>query len=521
MATLIDRILGRSKSFEEKYADAVQTYRDQVVADVYHKALSEEYAPMTIDTVMAKAGARAEDRHAKRAVVIKDLTMVNSGTVSFGSTGINGMSTKTIKSPYNYGKIDAFRRKESYFSRSIMRQTETLLRNSFTFVSNDTKAITTVQKDFSLMQMHTGVSLDQLIAKCVEHLTTYGIVIMQKVRWGTKLSFMKMENMKPTFARLRFVNPGNIMVYVDEFGNISSIQEGQKRNTPIRAILAGRNYRQTPGTSAADLVMGTIIDPGDDIFPEPPCFQMLDDILSLRSLEETVELLAAQCSSPLLHAKVGDETHDSTPAQINQIHGTLVGMAPNGFVVTPHYVKIEAINLHDSMADLLPIIEHFKNRVLTGSGSSPISVGEGNTANRASAQSIDDALSDRCMYLARIIAGMFTYNIIPDLLMANGFSSDAIFDADGRPLVSMEFNEMNLEKQIQRNNNATNLFQSNGITHKEYRKLLKYQPVTDAGKKELFSNMFPSAKGNAAAIASQNQPENQHGGKASPGSTKD
>ena len=519
MPKLIDRILGR-ESFEEHYEKALEVYRQQVVDDVYGKALSESSGIIASD-ILAKGGERAQARRSKRDLVVKDLTEVYRGNVTFMNGGSTASSTKIIKAPYSYAKIDAFRRKESYFSRSIMRQTETLLRNGYTLVSNDPEAVSKIQKDIALMQMHTGINFDQIIAKCVEHLTTYGIVLLQKVRWGTQRSFMKLDNAKPTFARFRFINPGNVQVYVDEFGNISSMQEGQKRNTPLRAVLAGRNYRQSPGISAADLVMGTIIDPGDDVFPEPPCFQMLDDILSLRSLEETVELLAAQCSSPLLHARVGDDSHDSTQPQINQIHSTLVSMAPNGFVVTPHYVKIEAINLQQAMADLLPIIDHFKNRVLTGSGSSPISVGEGNSANRASAQSIDDALSDRCMYLARIISGMFTYNIIPDMLYAYGYSTDQIFGKDGKPTVIMEFNEMNLEKQIQRNNNATNLFQANAITHSEYRKELKKQPIDDSAKKDLFSNMFPNAKTNAAAISSQNQPSNQHGSKAAPGAKQD
>ena len=522
MAKLIDRFFGRTATPEENYERALAVYKEHALADVYGKALSEESTTHdTLQDLQAIAGERAASRRDARAVIIKDLTEVFRGTVSFGVASSTGTPSKIIKSPYNYKRIDSFRRKESYFSRSIARQTETLLRNGYSFVSNDTEALRIVNEDLTMLQMHTGVALDQIIAKCVEHITTYGIVFLQKVRWGTQRSFMKFDGKTATFARFRFINPGNVQVYVDEFGNISSLNEGQQCNTPIRALLAGRNYRKTPGVSAADLVMGTIIDPGDDVFPEPPCFQMLDDILSLRSLEETVELLAAQCSSPLLHAKVGDADHDSTQPMITQIHNTLVSMAPNGFIVTPHYVKIEAINLQQAMADLLPLITHFKNRVLTGSGSSPISVGESDTANRASAQSIDDALSDRCMYIGRVIANMFTYNIIPDILACRGYGIEKIFTKDGMPVVTMEFNEMSIEKQNQKNNNATNLFQANAITHAEYRKMLKRPPLADAGRKDLFSVMFPNAKSNAAAISSQNQPANQHGSKTAAGAKAD
>ena len=513
----LPRIFG--KRTDTAYADAVREYMetvhlDRIRDDVYGKALSESGSPKAA-WCTAHAGEMTIRRTAARDNLILQMTTPLNGSSTSRSDG-----TMMIRSPYKYDKIDAFKKKESYFARSVMRQTETLLRNGYTFVSDNPELIAKLHRDLALLQMHTGINLDQIVAKCVDQLSTYGIFFIHKVRTGTKRSFMKMDNTS-VFSRLRFIHPSLITAWVDSYGNISSIQEQQKQHTPLRAILSGRSYRTSPGISTADIAMGVIVHPGDSVFPEPPCFQMLDDILSLRSLEETAELLVAQFSSPLLHARVGDEEHDALDNEIANIRDTIVNMAPNGFIVTPHYVKIDAVNLQSAMADLLPLITHFKNRVLTGSGSSPVSVGEGDTANRASAQSIDDALSDRCMYLAKIIAGCFTYNIIPDILMELGVGIDDLFDKDGNPTVTMVFNEMNIEKQIQQNNNATNLWQANAITHTEYRRMIKRRPVSDDEKKQLFGNLFPGSKSNAAAISSQNQPTNQHGGKSAPGAKAD
>lgn len=440
------------------------------------------------------------------------------------STTTVASGRKIIRSPYRYDRIAKFKTKESYFSRSISRQTETMLRNGFDFVSDKAELKAVLVKEFNKMQMKTGIALEQIIARMIMDLSLNGILFIQKIRNTSSKSFIfpDGEN-KGIIGKLRFMDPSRLTVYVDNYGNIESISEVQTYTTPLSAILRGKGSRTTPGLSAKDIAMAVMVDPGDVVFPEPPCFQMLDDILSLRGLEETVELLAAQFSSPLLHAQVGDNEHEPSEALIQTTHNQIVAMAPNGFIVTPHYVKISAVNLQQAMADLLPLINHFKQRVLTGSGSSPISVGEGDTGNRSTAESIDGALSDRCMYIANIIAKLFTYNIIPDMLYGLGKSTDEIFNKKGEPVISMEFAEMNIEKEIQKKNSIINLWNSNAVTHDEYRRMLKLMPLSDQEKKNLSGNLFPGAKaaGSAAETAVQNQPQNQHVVKTGPGTKKD
>jgi hypothetical protein len=440
-----------------------------------------------------------------------------------------------MKSPFNYDRIDAFYMKESYFSRSLVRQIETMLRNGFEYISDDKEFLNIMKMEMSRIHMDSGISTRQLVYGMTMSLLKYGIVIIHKVRETVKDDIAIDDKRRKRITKLRLISPHDVMFYVNQKGKIMGIQE-------IRYSLLSSFFQKTFGGGAGygipieDLAIGYMYDPGDKMFPEPPCFQILDDILTLRSLEETIELLGFQFGSPLLHAKVGTDELPSNDVEVANVNARLGEMASNGMVTTDHRVSIDVINLQKGTIDLIPYVEYFKNRVLIGSGSSPMSVGEGNSANRNTAESLDNALADRCTYLSTVVSDMFNYNIIPDITVKSEtpYEYKDIFNKMGDLKGYIEFNEPTLEKKIARENSVINLWEGNLMPLSQARKTLKLHPLTDEEKKELFVNIVsiptkeagPSAAegetGSAAGgrARSANQPSNQHGVKAGPGSTK-
>ena len=333
-----------------------------------------------------------------------------------------------------------------------------------------------------------------------------------------------------------FLRPHTANLYINSQGKIVSVWDGNPNfvSQAIQMLKLNLGAQVNQGILAEDIMICYMSDPGDDIFPEPPCFQMLDDVLTLRSIEETIELLCFQYGSPLLHAQVGNDEYLPTPTEIADVNNQLVNVAPNGMITTDHRVKIDVVNIQSGIANIVPFLDHFKNRVLMGSGSSPISVGEGNTANRNTAESIDDALADHCTYLSNAICDPINHNLLPDLLVRSETEwEDAdLFDDNGELNVKLEFNETRLEKQITKSNNIINLWEGNLIKFSEARRMLKKGPLADGDKGELYVNMVqiplkeagpePAIPGGSVSnkTTSQNQPTNQHGTKAGPGSKK-
>ena len=446
---------------------------------------------------------------------------------------VNMAGISTVRTPFRYKRVDEFYLKESYFSRSIVRQIETMLRNGYGIVSEDAKLAQIVRRDISYMERESNIPLPQTMYRWVKDLQSYGIVVAEKVRKRKKNPDDPSDKRRSRIVRLRPILPHNMAVYVDEYSRVVSVVEAHQ--WPSAGFRRMRQTAQSkiPGILAQDLAMAYMYDAGGDIFPEPPCFQMLDDILTLRSLEETVELLCFQFGSPLLHSKVGTKDEPSTRDEVDQVNATLIAMAPNGMLTTDHRVEINAVNLQRGIANLMPYIEHFKIRVLVGSGSSPISVGEANTANRNTAESIDDALADHCTYLSEIINNIFNNNLIPDILLTNGVDESEIYDSNGELTVKMEFSEMRLEKQIARENSIINKWNNSLITLAEARRALQELPLTKTQEKELHVNkvQIPLKKAGPAAIGqsssgaanstkAKTQPSNQYGVKAGPGSRK-
>jgi hypothetical protein len=423
-----------------------------------------------------------------------------------------------VYSPYSYTKIDSFYNAESYFSRSVTRQVETTMRNGFKFVSDSMELSNVVKNEFTHMQYISGRPLSSMIARFISDVLKYGITIIEKV--------YKNVDKEQRLYNLRSIKPHKSCFYVDPTGIVKGAYD---QNVSKVRHMYTFNKVYTSMIPASSIAYGTIIDTGADIYPAPPCFQMLNDILSLRSLEETVELVGFQFGSPLLHAKVGSDEAPALSNDVTDVHNNIVEMAPNGMITTDHRVNIEVLNLQGGIPDLMPYIAHFKNRVLVGSGSSPISVGELDTSNRATSESMDTAMSDHCTYVANIVCDIFNYNIIPSILLSSGYTFEEILDDTGEMAVRLEFNEMDIDKLIAKANNIINIYQSNLITLHEARRRLKEIPLNKLDEVYLYLNQvqIPLALSKKAIggidnkVTALNQPSNQHGTKSGPGSSKD
>lgn len=439
------------------------------------------------------------------------------------TTSVPGTSYLILKPFYKYERIDQFFNKESYFSRSVTKQVEALMRNGYELQCDDPDVVRNLKVELNSMKMRGNVRINGKISKMALELFKNGICIIEKERDASG----DIEN-------FRIIPPQNIAFYIHKetyeiLGAEDPISADRKRRKNIPTY--GKNFQ--PGILPKDLIVMTIYDAGELIFPEPPCFQMLDDILSLRSLEETVEMLAFQFGSPLLHIKVGEKDEPATENDVLRVHNNVVAMAPNGMITTDHKTTIDAVNLLSGTIDLMPSIEHFKNRVLVGSGSSAVLVGEGDTSNRNTAATIDDSQADHCMHIGNIIAETFTYDIIPDIM---GYKNESeIFDKEGEPIIKMEFNEVKLEKKIAKDNHTTMLYQSNVITSKEARKRMKAKPFSEEDEKDTHVQKVQmplkrtappkegtgsSSSGTSGSVKQKTMPANQHGTKSGPGSTK-
>jgi len=205
--------------------------------------------------------------------------------------------------------------------------------------------------------------------------------------------------------------------------------------------------------------------------------------------------------------------------EVEIVREQIEGMPTEGGIVTPERHSIELIGAKDKVLDLKPYLEHFESRVMAGLRLSDIDVGRGDTANRATAQTINKNLVDAVKDFQQVISDQLTCRLLDILILEGGFQLDE------ETRVYWTFPSPDREEMRAHQNHGLLLFQSNTITHEEYRTQYLHKDALDDNEwKDTHIERFDkpmaviggvgssaettSAK---ASTANKNQPENQQG----------
>lgn len=216
--------------------------------------------------------------------------------------------------------------------------------------------------------------------------------------------------------------------------------------------------------------------PGEKI-AMPPFWSTLNDIDSLRRIEENIELLAFQHGHPLLHGKIGDETKPGSHEEVEELRAKLQNMESNGFIVTDNRTLIDMIGAEGKALRFDGYMKYFYNRVLTGLWLSEVAVGQGNTTNRSTANVLDKLSQEKVVELQRIFSNFFN-SIMIQWLQEAGAELSWIMREDNVP--TFHFKEIDLEGKIRKEQHILTMWQSNMITEDEMRMELGYEPFTNA-----------------------------------------
>ena len=168
---------------------------------------------------------------------------------------------------------------------------------------------------------------------------------------------------------------------------------------------------------------------------------------------------------PLFHYKVGNDNHPERygPDGIKEsdlVRNTIEYMPSGGIFVSDHRHKIEAIGSEGKALSIQDYIDYFKKRVFAGLGVSPIDMGEGDTANRSTANTLSKiAIQDVEALQATIKTFIETY-VINELLLEGGYE-DALLNDERK--VQIKFGTVDKEEKSKEENQAIQLWTNNLI----------------------------------------------------------
>jgi hypothetical protein len=412
-----------------------------------------------------------------------------------------------VRPEYNLSTIANAVLLDGYLRRSVNVFTEQILKNGYEFTSKNTQLQRHVTRRIKEIQNLTNVSFSEVISQVSRQLVTYANAYIIKVRSDAKTTYGKPfrlygKELMP-IAGLFIAEATTITIGLNDKNQITNYKQSVNGSEIIwdaRDVIH-LTYNKIPGTVTG---LSNII-------------SVLDDVRALRKLEEELEILGFQYSIPLYMYKVGNKDIPAAPGEIDQVRNTVNNMPAYGMLVVPGHHDVSVPTNNNSPIDIVSYINHFKQRVFSGLGVSPVAFGESSTSNRNTSEMLDLSMQAITISYQRILKSKLEMELIRELTLDGGFKND-------NDEVSFNFPEIDLENQIKKETHIIAKWQNNLITRDEARIEMDYdigidekntffELVTIAQIEATTEGSLKVAKESAAAkaISNKNQPANQHG----------
>ena len=397
---------------------------------------------------------------------------------------------------------------DSYIRRAVDKHYMLMFKSGWEISSKNEKASEYVWTRLKLMSEATGTTFEQLLSRAAQDFVLFANCFIVKARMKKAIPGIKAQPYtgKQPVAGYFILPPTTVRIARDDNGKVLSYQQDVGTGTPIE-------FRPE------DVIHIYYNKPSGRAYGVPFVYNVINDVLMLRQIEENVARMIHRHIFPLYVYKVGLDKpgFEATEEEIQEIRNQVQDMPLDGGIVVPERHSIEVVGAEGNSIDAADYLKYFRQRVFTGLGVSDSVMGISDTANRSTSDNQSADLNDTVKEFQRIFAEAIQKEIINELLFEGGF--DPILNSDDE--VKFEFFEIEFDAKIKKENHLVQLFMQNAITHDEMRSLMGLDPVPDESR--LHYRMIGDYQAEqAAARMGQNkdQPANQYGRQGSPGKPK-
>lgn len=415
---------------------------------------------------------------------------------------------------------------DSYIRQSVDKHVDFLFKAGYDIIGKDDSALEYVNARIRAIELAIGQSFESFLREVADELIKFHNVFIVKVRqpgsykYPGNITATGIYSNKPVVAY--FMLPASsITISRDVTGAVTKYRQ------EIPGV-TGKNGEQYFDIKPEDMIHIYIDRPAGRAFGVPYLWEVLDDVKILRHLEELSVNMIYKNIFPLYVYTVGTPDAPAEEGEVDEVREYLGSdFTFNGGLVVPERHKINVESPGNSALDVTSYLDYYKKRSFAGLGVSPTLMGEGDTASRSTADTIDQGFKDRIKSFQKEIELAIQDKMFKELLLEGGF--DFIENPD--LLVGFRFHEIDLNSKIQKENHLVQMFTQNSITHDELRRELGLEPLSDEEMGRLYSriitafvNAEAAAQANTAANNSgdnKDQPANQSGKKLSPDKNKE
>ncbi len=301
-----------------------------------------------------------------------NIAPVKSSVLSYAS--INGRRGEFNECEYDLPLINRIIDTDSYCHQAFLKKTGLMFKEGFEFVGPNPKTIQYIKLRFDQIARATGIPNAELLRAIGNSLVSKANAFLVKVR-KESASGGRTRNASGSARELEpiagyFIAPAETMQYeADKMGRV----------TKWKQELPDGNYLFF---KPEDVVHIYFNKKEGFVFGTPTITPVVDDIRSLRKIEENIELLVYQHLFPLFHYKIGSDQFPATideqgNDEIEVARTEIRSMPSEGGVVTSHRHEIQLIGAENRSLRAEGYLDHFKKRVFSGLGISAVDMGEG------------------------------------------------------------------------------------------------------------------------------------------------
>lgn len=419
---------------------------------------------------------------------------------------------------------------EPYINQSVRKHREQVLKEGYRLNGSDDEMVDYVKNRLFDIALVSGITTMSLLREFTTNLIAYGsafIVIKRDAERSSGSPIRMYGKDRDPIAALYILDPTSVTVAMNDYGIPVKWKQSVKN-------AVGNQNELT--FDADDVIIATIDKKPGFTFGTPYIMPTLDDVRSLRRLEEIAELIGQRHAFPLLHFKVGTDeltaqVFDDGSNEIDMVKGLVENMSNEGGIVTSNRVEAEMLGGEKGVLDIVKYLDYFEQRVLGGLRLSEVDIGRGGSSSKASAVTVSQGLQESARDFQSVISDVLTHYLVLPLLLEGGF------DVTVDNLVRWDFAMIDREEERAKQSHGQDLFLGGTITHDEFRKeylnkkpceegeLCKLQPNLEherelevqkvAGEQAIQKAKVSKSQSIKNKTANKNRPSNQHGRKPS------
>jgi hypothetical protein len=386
---------------------------------------------------------------------------------------LNGLANGLVEPEFELFEMAAVFDAEPYVRKAITRQLNLWFKQGFNFVGENSSYINYINKRFRQIAYVSGIPTVDLFKTVVRSLLKFSNAFVIKVRDANLSGGFKKEGRPAPVAGYFPVSPLRMYPYYDNGKLIKW----------IRFTNDNQRYQEY---KVEDVIHFTFDREEDFLFGKPRLLGVVEDIAALRRIEENLEVLIVKHLFPFFHFKVGNEQmpcqyYPNGSSEIDVAKAMLEGMEQEGMLVTSERFELLAVGAENKSLDVSNYLQHFKMRLFAGLGVSPIDMGEGDTANRSTADSISQNLKDLIVEDQKYFAAQVQHFMISELFLEH---PDDVSALNAYDTVNISFAEVDLDNLIKMQNHIINLFNNNLISEDEARLALNRVPMSESQRQK-------------------------------------